>query len=87
MKIELNKKQKQFLIKNEYITVKTVDALNYATLTTYFVDNFDWILDTRLNNYNMNDLVLKAIDKTSLSIYDVMINFQGTDFDTLLNIK
>ena len=87
MKIKLNNNQKKFLIENEYVTTKTVDAVSYKSLYTYFVNEFDWVLDTDLNWYNMNDLILETKDKKFGINYDLAVNFQNNDYDILLNIK
>ena len=87
MKIKLNDNQKKFLIENEYVTTKTVDAVSYNSLYTYFMVEFDWMLDTTLNWYNMNDLVLESKDKQYGINYDLAVNFQNNDYDILLNIK
>ena len=87
MKIKLNENQKKFLIENEYVTTKSVDAVSYKSLYTYFIPEFDWVLDTNLNWYNMNDLILENKDKELGIDYELMVNFQDNDYDILLNIK
>lgn len=87
MKIKLNDNQKKFLIENEYVTTKTVDAVSYKSLYTYFMVEFDWVLDTNLNWFNMNDLILESKDKELGINYELAVNFQGDDYNILLNIK
>ena len=87
MKIKLNDNQKKFLIENEYVTTKSVDAVSYKSLCTYFVNEFDWMLDTNLNWYNMNDLILETKDKKYGIDFELAVNFQDNDYDILLNIK
>lgn len=87
MKIKLNDNQKKFLIENEYVTTKTVDAVSHSKLYTYFMVEFDWVLDTNLNWYNMNDLILESKDKQYGINYDLAVNFQDNDYDILLNLK
>ena len=87
MKIKLNDNQKKFLIENEYVTTKTVDAVSYKSLYTYFMPEFDWVLDTDLNWFNMNDLTLETKDKKYGIDFNLAVNFQDNDYDILLNIK
>lgn len=87
MKIKLNDNQKKFLIDNEYITAKSVDAVNHNKLYTYFMVEYDWILDTNLNWFNMNDLVLETKDKLYGIDFKLAVNFQDDDYNILLNIK
>ena len=87
MKIKLNDNQKKFLIENEYVTTKSVDAISHKSLCTYFVNEFDWVLDTNLNWYNMNDLILETKDKKYGIDFELVVNFQNNDYDILLNIK
>jgi hypothetical protein len=87
MKIKLNDNQKKFLIENEYVTTKSVDAVSHNKLYTYFMVEFDWVLDTNLNWFNMNDLILESKDKQYGINYELAINFQDNDYDILLNIK
>ena len=69
MEIKLNDNQKKFLIDNEYVTTKSVDAVSHSKLYTYFIKEFDWILETTNYYFNMNDLVLKDKDE-KLAIYN-----------------
>lgn len=89
MKIKLNDNQKKFLIDNGYVTAKSVDAVNHNKLYTYFMVEYDWILDTELNRFYMNDLVLEP--KTKMYNFDfnyeLFVNFQDDDYNLLLNIK
>lgn len=87
MEIKLNDNQKKFLIENEYVTTKSVDAVSHNKLYTYFIKEFDWILETANYYFNMNDLVLKSKDKKLGINYVILLNFQDNDYDTLLNIK
>ena len=87
MEIKLNDNQKKFLIDNEYVTTKSVDAISYNKLYTYFIDEFDWTLETTNYYFNMNDLVLKSKDKKLGINYVILLNFQDNDYNTLLNIK
>jgi len=87
MEIKLNDNQKKFLIDNEYVTTKSVDAISHNSLYTYFINEFDWILETTNYYFNMNDLVLKSKDKKLEINYVILLNFQDNDYNTLLNIK
>lgn len=87
MEIKLNDNQKKFLIENEYVTTKTVDAVSYKSLYTYVMTEFDWVLDTNLNWFNMNDLILETKDKELGINYELAVNFQDDDYNILLNIK
>ena len=87
MEIKLNDNQKKFLIENEYVTTKSVDAVSHNKLYTYFIKEFDWVLETTNYYFNMNDLVLKSKDKKLGINYVILLNFQDNDYDTLLNIK
>ena len=87
MEIKLNDNQKKFLIDNEYVTTKSVDAVSHNKLYTYFIKEFDWILETTNYYFNMNDLVLKDKDEKFGINYVILLNFQDNDYNTLLNIK
>ena len=88
MEIKLNDNQKKFLIDNEYVTTKSVYAVSHSKLYTYFIKEFDWILETTNYYFNMNDLVLKSKDKKLGLNYVILLkNFQDNDYNTLLNIK
>lgn len=87
MEIKLNDNQKKFLIDNEYVTTKSVDAVSHSKLYTYFIKEFDWILETTNYYFNMNDLVLKDKDEKFGINYVILLNFQDNDYNTLLNIK
>lgn len=87
MEIKLNDNQKKFLIDNEYVTTKSVDAVSHSKLYTYFIKEFDWVLETTNYYFNMNDLVLKSKDKKLGINYVILLNFQDNDYNTLLNIK
>ena len=78
---------RSFLIENDYVTTKSVDAVSHNKLYTYFMVEFDWILETANYYFNMNDLVLKSKDKKLGINYVILLNFQDNDYDTLLNIK
>ena len=87
MEIKLNDNQKKFLIDNEYVTTKSVDVVSHSKLYTYFIKEFDWVLETTNYYFNMNDLVLKDKDEKFGINYVILLNFQDNDYDTLLNIK
>ena len=87
MEIKLNDNQKKFLIDNEYVTTKSVDAVSHSKLYTYFIKEFDWVLETTNYYFNMNDLVLKDKDEKFGINYVILLNFQDNDYNTLLNIK
>ena len=87
MEIKLNDNQKKFLIDNEYVTTKSVDAVSHSKLYTYFIKEFDWILETTNYYFNMNDLVLKDKDEKFGINSVILLNFQDNDYNTLLNIK
>jgi hypothetical protein len=85
MIITLNDKQKEFLFKEYYVDSKVLDAYTYKGWEQYFIKNFHWKLHTTLNWFNMRDL--KLINKETGEIdYEISLNFQGNDLNTLLNM-
>lgn len=85
MKLTLNNKQKQFLFDEYYLTSKVLDSLVYKGWEQYFIKNFHWKLDTNLNRWNMRELVLIS-KETGEEYYNISLNFQGNDLNTLLKI-
>jgi hypothetical protein len=85
MKLTLNNKQKQFLFDEYYLTSKVLDSLVYKGWEQYFIKNFHWRLDTNLNRWNMRELVLIS-KETGEEYYNISLNFQGNDLNTLLKI-
>jgi len=83
---KLNKKQKQFLFDNYYVTSKVLDALTYKGWEDYFIKNFDWKLDLEYDPYGFNKLYL-ADKKTGDYDYIIGLNFQGNDKQLLLEVK
>ena len=84
--MQLNDNQKKFLFENYYVTSKTLDSLTYEGWENYWIKNFDFELDSYLNNWNMR--TLKITDKENPKYFiQVELNFQENDFDTLLEIE
>lgn len=83
--MKLNKKQKQFLFDNYYVTSKVLDALTYKGWEDYFIKNFDWTLEGK-DQYGFEKLYLKDKENGDIS-YRIGLNFQGDDKLTLLNLK
>ena len=83
--MKLNDRQKQFLVDWGYVTPKTLDSLTHKGWENYFIQNFDWELDLRLNHWGMNDL--KLVSKEGNITYDIMLNFQGGDLSDMLHIR
>ena len=83
--IILNDKQKEFLFEEYYIDSKVLDAYTYKGWQNFFIKNFIWKLDTDLNRWRMRDLVLISRE-TGEEDYSTMLNFQGQDLNTLLNL-
>ena len=83
MEIKLNDNQKKFLIENEYVTTNSVDAVSHNKLYTFFIKEFDWVLETTNYYFNMNDLVLKDKDEKFGINYVILLNFQDNDYNTL----
>ena len=84
--MQLNDNQKKFLFENYYVTSKTLDSLTYEGWENYWIKNFDFELDSYLNNWNMR--TLKITDKENPKYFiEVELNFQENDFDTLLEIE
>lgn len=83
--MKLNKSQKQFLFDNYYVTAETLDACVESGWKDYFIKYFDWSLEGK-DQYGFEKLYL--IDKNSKDIeYRLGLNFQGSDFKTLKNLK
>ena len=83
--MKLNKSQKQFLFDNYYVTAETLDACVEPGWKDYFIKSFDWSLEGK-DQYGFEKLYL--IDKNSKDIeYRLGLNFQGSDFETLKNLK
>ena len=87
MLITLNDKQKQFLFdKRIYVDREVLDSLNYKGWENYFIDNFNWELETDLNCWRMRELFLIS-KRTGEIDYKIELNFQGNDLKTLLDIR
>ncbi len=84
--MELNTKQKQFLLDKGYVTAGTLGALPEEDWEKYFIEAFDWYLNLTKNRYRMYDLELLG-KGSNFDEIDQMINFQGKDLDTLLKLK
>lgn len=84
--MELNTKQKQFLLNKGYVTSRTLGAIPEEGWEKYFIENFVWELNTTKNRYKMYDLELTEIGPYFNEI-DQMLNFQGKDLDTLVKLK
>ena len=83
--MKLNKKQKQFLFDNYYVTSKVLDSLVYKGWEDYFIKKFDWTLEGK-DRYGLDLLYLK--DKTSKDIcYTIGLIFQNNDYKKLLEMK
>lgn len=82
--LNLTKKQKEFLFEKEYVTAKTLDALTTKGWQQYFINNFDWKLETQKNNYRMNDLYL--FSRKSDFSYHILLNFQGSKLKELISL-
>lgn len=79
--MKLNKKQKQFLFDNNYISAKTLDAAVEPGWKEYYIKNFTWNL-TGKDRYGFELLYLE--DKKSGDIeYTIGLNFQGNDKERL----
>ena len=84
MVISLNEKQKMFLFEKGYVTGKTLDSWSYEGWEKYFVDNFDWQLNTSFNWFKMRDLMLYS-RRDSLD-YELAVNLDVADFNTLMKL-
>ena len=85
MKLILNNKQKQFLFDNYYVDAKVLDSLVYKGWENYWINNYEFELDTTLNKWNMRTLTLVDKDNMCRDI-EFDLNFQDNDFETLLKI-
>ena len=86
--MKLNTNQKKFLFDRCYVDAKVLDSAIYAGWEDYWINNYDFELDTNLNRWNMR--TLRLIDKdTVIKCQDLVVdlNFQDNDFETLLTIK
>jgi hypothetical protein len=84
-KIILNKKQKQFLFNNAYVTSKTFDAAVYPNWENYFINNFIWQLSVEPYLGQFRKLVLKDTE-TLEAFYTTGVNIISTDLATLLTL-
>jgi hypothetical protein len=83
--MKLNDNQKRFLFDNYYIDSKVLDSLTYRGWENYWINNFEFNLDTSLNRWNMR--TLQIVYKDTKEVYiEVNLNFQVNDFKILLNI-
>ena len=81
---KLNKKQKQFLFDNYYVTTKVLDACVEEGWQNYFIKWFNWELSLNEDMYGFNRLYLKDKDNGDIE-YTIGLNFQNNDLQTLLN--
>jgi len=82
---KLNKKQKQFLFDNYYVTAKVLDAATLPGWQNYFINEFDWTLEGK-DQYGFEKLYLK--DKGTDDIeYRVGLIFQNDDYAKLISTK
>jgi len=91
--MKLNKKQKQFLFENCYITSKVLDACVEKGWQDYFIKCFDWELDGK-DQYGFDKLYLIDNGKSILGkdtkgdiCYRIGLNFQDNDYNILLSLK
>lgn len=80
--ILLNKNQKRYLFDKHYITAKVLDSLVYENWEDFWINNFDFSLDTRPNKYRMYTLKLISKDIT----IGVNLIFQDNDLEDLLKM-
>ena len=83
--MKLNKKQKQFLFDNGYVTAKVLDACVEKGWQDYFIQTFDWVLEDKPNQYGL--LTLHLVAANGDYYYNIGINFQGEDKLKMLNLK
>ena len=57
---KLNKKQKQWLFDNHYVTAKVLDAAIEPGWQNYFIKCFNWELNLDTDPYGFNRLYLKS---------------------------
>ena len=81
---KLNKKQKQFLFDNYYVTAKVLDACVEEGWQNYFIKWFTWELSLNEDMYGFNRLYLRDKDNGDIE-YTIGLNFQNNDLQTLLN--
>jgi len=89
--MKLNKKQKQYLFDNYYVTAKVLDACLEAGWKDYFINYFDWSLEGK-DQYGFEKLYLINNGKSKLGKkgdieYRIGLNFHDDDYYTLLDIK
>lgn len=91
--MKLNKKQKQYLFDNNYVTAKTLDASTDGDWQSFFIKCFDWKLDGK-DKYGLEKLYLIDNGKSVLGdftkgeiSYRLGLIFQGNDFEILKNLK
>ena len=80
---QLHIEQKQFLFKKQYIDAKSLDTDVEPNWQQYYVNCFNWLIDTEGNNGWYN-LVLIAKDNSRVS-YRLNLNLKK-DFDKLMEI-
>jgi hypothetical protein len=86
--MKLNDNQKKFLFDKYYVDAKVLDSAIYAGWEDYWINNYDFELDTDINRWNMR--TLSIIDKDPVfKCQDIVfdLNFQDNDFETLLAIQ
>lgn len=84
--MKLNYNQVIYLFMKGYLDSKTLDSPMFSNFATYWADNYEFKLDTKLNYWGMR--TLKIIDKQLKDIcHKIYLNFQGNDFKDFLQIK
>jgi hypothetical protein len=89
--MKLNKKQKQFLFDNYYVTAKTLDALVMKGWQEHYMKHYEWKLAGK-DRYGFETLYL--IDNGKLMprykgdiCFTIGLLFQGNDYNNLLSLK
>ena len=90
--MKLNKKQKQFLFDNYYITAKVLDAAVEEGWKDFFIKCYDWSLEGK-DQYGFEKLYLIDNGKSALGnltkgdiCYRIGLNFQDDDYNRLLSL-
>lgn len=90
--MKLNKKQKQFLFDNCYVTAKVLDACVEKGWQDFFIKCFDWSLEG-IDQYGFEKLYLIDNGKSVLGdlnkgdiCYRVGLNFQDDDYNKLMSL-
>lgn len=84
----LNKKQKQFLFDNGYVTTKTLDAAIEEGWKDYFMDCYKWKLEgTDLYGFTQLFLVSNNNFSKGEVDYKLGLNFHDNDYQKLIALK